>query len=242
MLFGLVLLGRVLGPCLVTVLATQPVCRPSLVSCLPSLRESLPSVPDAYGQSLEALLSQSDASERAETRVHTPAPGESEAQNELPGSILSSEPKPLVQHRPPPLQSVWSPGPGSWVLVVYSGRWSWGAWGVVKVAGKMGKRAVDSHYRSPRDANGHGTHMASTEVCWEDGKCSEADVLAPFDEAIHDGVNVILASFGSPPPLVPLLDSSSDIGSFHAMQKGISVVFSAGNNGPDPSLILNVIP
>ncbi|GKB87323.1 protein root hair defective 3, partial [Tanacetum coccineum] len=97
-------------------------------------------------------------------------------------------------------------------------------------------------YRSSRDANGHGTHMDSTEVCWEDGKCSEADVLVAFDEAIHDGVNVISASFGSPPPLVPLLDSSSDIGSFHAMQKGISVVFSAGNNGPDPSLVLNVAP
>ncbi|GKC14220.1 subtilisin-like protease SBT3.18 isoform X2, partial [Tanacetum coccineum] len=87
-----------------------------------------------------------------------------------------------------------------------------------------------SEYRSPRDANRHGTHTASTavgsivkmasflgfrqgtarggaprgrlevyNVCWEDGKCSEADVLAAFDEAIHDGVNVISASFSSPP-------------------------------------------
>nr|GFB25447.1 subtilisin-like protease SBT3.18 [Tanacetum cinerariifolium] len=84
--------------------------------------------------------------------------------------------------------------------------------------------------------------MASTEVCWEDGKSSKADVLVAFDEAIHDGVNVILASFGSPPPLVPLLDSSLDIGSFHAMKKGISVVLLAGNNGPDPLFVLNVIP
>ncbi|GKF49176.1 subtilisin-like protease SBT3.18, partial [Tanacetum coccineum] len=68
----------------------------------------------------------------------------------------------------------------------------------------------------------------STKVCWEDGKCSEADILAAFDKAIHDGVNVISVAFRSPPPLVPLLDSSSDIGSFHAMQKGISVVFSSG--------------
>nr|GFB28541.1 reverse transcriptase domain-containing protein [Tanacetum cinerariifolium] len=44
------------------VLTTQPACRPSFVSCLPSLKESLPSVADAYGQSLEALLSQSAAS------------------------------------------------------------------------------------------------------------------------------------------------------------------------------------
>nr|GFA92105.1 hypothetical protein [Tanacetum cinerariifolium] len=45
----------------------------------------------------------------AKTHVYTPAPGGSEAQNGMPDSILSSEPKPLVQHRPPPLQSVWSP-------------------------------------------------------------------------------------------------------------------------------------
>nr|GFB08358.1 reverse transcriptase domain-containing protein [Tanacetum cinerariifolium] len=44
----------------------------------------------------------------AETRMHTPALGGSEAQNGLPGSILLSEPKPLMQHRPPPPQSVWS--------------------------------------------------------------------------------------------------------------------------------------
>ncbi|GJX25496.1 putative ribonuclease H-like domain-containing protein, partial [Tanacetum coccineum] len=79
-------------------------------------------------------------------------------------------------------------------------------------------------------------------VCWEDGKYSEADVLVAFDEAIHDGVNVISASFGSPPLLVPLLDSSLDIRPFHAMRKGISVAFSAGNNGPGPSLVLNAAP
>ncbi|GJS03616.1 hypothetical protein Tco_0320124 [Tanacetum coccineum] len=44
-------------------LATLSVCRPSLISCLSSHGESLPSVSDAYGQSLEALLSQPDASE-----------------------------------------------------------------------------------------------------------------------------------------------------------------------------------
>nr|GFC78756.1 hypothetical protein [Tanacetum cinerariifolium] len=41
---------------------TQPACHPSLVSCLSSLEESLPSVPDVYGQSLEALSSQPAAS------------------------------------------------------------------------------------------------------------------------------------------------------------------------------------
>ncbi|GKE62319.1 hypothetical protein Tco_1512686 [Tanacetum coccineum] len=45
----------------------------------------------------------------AETRVHIPAHGGSEAQNGLPSSILSHEPKPLEKHRPPPPQSVWYP-------------------------------------------------------------------------------------------------------------------------------------
>nr|GEW52759.1 hypothetical protein [Tanacetum cinerariifolium] len=46
----------------------------------------------------------------AETRVHTPAPGESGAQNGLLDSIRLSEPRLLVQHMPRPPQSVWSPG------------------------------------------------------------------------------------------------------------------------------------
>ncbi|GKB53383.1 hypothetical protein Tco_0904136, partial [Tanacetum coccineum] len=90
------------------VLTTRPACRPSLASCLSSLGESLPSVPDPYGQSLEALPSQTAASgtvsdmHGAETRVHIPAHGGSEAQNGPPDSILSHEPKPLRKHRPPP--------------------------------------------------------------------------------------------------------------------------------------------
>ncbi|GKG14270.1 hypothetical protein Tco_0353870, partial [Tanacetum coccineum] len=50
------------------VLTTRPACRPSLISCLSSLRESLPSVPGAYGQSLQALLSQPAAS-KSESHV-----------------------------------------------------------------------------------------------------------------------------------------------------------------------------
>ncbi|KAK9029508.1 hypothetical protein V6N11_026622 [Hibiscus sabdariffa] len=50
------------------------------------------------------------------------------------------------------------------------------------------------------------------------------------------------ASFGATPPLSPFFASSADIGSFHAMQIGITVVFSAGNDGPEPSLVQNVAP
>ncbi|KAE8674989.1 L-ascorbate oxidase-like protein [Hibiscus syriacus] len=87
--------------------------------------------------------------------------------------------------------------------------------------------------------------VAVYKVCWGmnlDGICTEADILAAFDDALHDKVNVISASFGVTPPLSPFFASSADIGSFHAMQLGITVVFSAGNDGPEPSLVQNVAP
>ncbi|TYJ41615.1 hypothetical protein E1A91_A03G035000v1 [Gossypium mustelinum] len=119
-------------------------------------------------------------------------------------------------------------------------------------------------YRSARDFLGHGTHTASTAAGsmvknasffgigqgtarggapWARvAVCTEADILAAFDDALHDGVHVISASFGATPPLSPFFASSADIGSFHAMQLGITVVFSAGNDGPEPSLVQNVAP
>ncbi|XP_038985370.1 subtilisin-like protease SBT3.18 [Phoenix dactylifera] len=84
--------------------------------------------------------------------------------------------------------------------------------------------------------------LAVYKVCWLQGSCTEADILAAFDDALHDGVQVISASLGSPPPLMPFFSTSSDIGSFHAMQLGVAVVFSAGNDGPDSSLVQNVSP
>ncbi|KAK9157692.1 hypothetical protein Scep_004266 [Stephania cephalantha] len=89
------------------------------------------------------------------------------------------------------------------------------------------------------------SRIAVYKVCWNqdsEGKCMEEDILAAFDDALHDGVNVISASFGGIPPLSPFFASSADIGSFHASQLGINVVFSAGNDGPSPSLVANVAP
>ncbi|PSR86918.1 Subtilisin-like protease SBT3.18 [Actinidia chinensis var. chinensis] len=87
--------------------------------------------------------------------------------------------------------------------------------------------------------------LAVYKICWSKnlvGRCSEADIMAAFDDALHDGVQVISGSFGVSPPLPPFFASSADIGSFHAMQMGVSVVFSAGNDGPDLSLVQNVAP
>lgn len=90
-----------------------------------------------------------------------------------------------------------------------------------------------------------GARLAVYKVCWfkdMTGRCSDADILAAFDDALHDGVHVISASLGSAPPLSPLFETSTEVGSFHAMQLGVSTVFSAGNDGPDAAMVQNVSP
>ncbi|KAJ3679012.1 hypothetical protein LUZ60_017023 [Juncus effusus] len=115
--------------------------------------------------------------------------------------------------------------------------------------------------KSPRDTIGHGTHTASTaagryvksmsfkglgsgegrggapmariavyKACWESG-CYDADLLAAFDDAIKDGVDIISVSLGPDPPQGDYFSDSISIGSFHATNKGILVISSAGNSG-----------
>ncbi|GJY18975.1 hypothetical protein Tco_0390466 [Tanacetum coccineum] len=48
------------------------------------------------------------------SRVHTHDHGGPEAPNGSPDSILSSEPKPLGKHKPPPPPSILSPGESSY--------------------------------------------------------------------------------------------------------------------------------
>ncbi|XP_026438704.1 subtilisin-like protease SBT1.4 [Papaver somniferum] len=124
---------------------------------------------------------------------------------------------------------------------------------------------------SPRDLEGHGTHCASTaagsavsgaslgpyaagvaqgmaprariavyKACWPGVKCPGADILAGFESAISDGVDVISLSLGSKPVLYNHQETM--IGAFHAMQKGIFVSCSGGNNGPTPNTVGNVAP
>ncbi|KAI3968361.1 hypothetical protein MKW92_042685 [Papaver armeniacum] len=124
---------------------------------------------------------------------------------------------------------------------------------------------------SARDMKGHGSHCASTaagsavsgaslgpyaagvaqgmaprsriavyKVCWPGVKCPGADILAAFESAIKDGVDVISLSLGSKP--LPYNQQETMIGAFHAMQKGIIVSCSAGNDGPEQSTLHNVAP
>ncbi|XP_024516526.1 subtilisin-like protease SBT5.4 [Selaginella moellendorffii] len=127
---------------------------------------------------------------------------------------------------------------------------------------------------SPRDVQGHGTHVASTpggrfmrnanwfgyakgtakggapdsrlaiyKICWRNiVRCPDSHILSAFDMGIHDGVDIISASFGGPAGDY-FLDSTS-IGAFHAMQKGIVVVAAAGNGQEreGPGSVQNVAP
>lgn len=84
--------------------------------------------------------------------------------------------------------------------------------------------------------------LAVYKVCWSTGICSSIDLLAAFDDAIHDGVDVLSISLGSSPPLDSYVEDVLAIGPFHAVAKGISVVFSAGNSGPYPQTVINTPP
>ncbi|KAG7619096.1 Peptidase S8/S53 domain [Arabidopsis suecica] len=82
--------------------------------------------------------------------------------------------------------------------------------------------------------------LAMYKVCWARSGCADMDILAGFEAAIHDGVEIISISIGG-----PIADYSSDsisVGSFHAMRKGILTVASAGNDGPSSGTVTNHEP
>ncbi|KAG0450251.1 hypothetical protein HPP92_026969 [Vanilla planifolia] len=83
--------------------------------------------------------------------------------------------------------------------------------------------------------------LAVYKVCWDGEGCSDIDLLAAFDDAIADGVDVISLSIGSPISR-PYFSDAIAIGSFHATKQGILVSSSAGNNGPSRSTVANFAP
>lgn len=85
------------------------------------------------------------------------------------------------------------------------------------------------------------SRVVAYKVCFppvNGNECFDADILAAFDMAIHDGVDVLSVSLGG--DAVPFFNDSVAIGSFHAVKNGIVVVCSAGNSGPDDATVSNV--
>lgn len=82
--------------------------------------------------------------------------------------------------------------------------------------------------------------IAVYKVCWADG-CYDSDILAAFDDAIADGVDILSVSLGGSNSNDYFEDSIS-IGSFHAMKNGILTSASAGNSGPAPKSLSNYSP
>ncbi|CAL9229033.1 unnamed protein product [Arabidopsis halleri] len=128
----------------------------------------------------------------------------------------------------------------------------------------------DGEGDSAADYDGHGTHTSSTiagvsvssaslfgiangtarggvpsariaayKVCWDSG-CTDMDMLAAFDEAISDGVDIISISIGG--ASLPFFEDPIAIGAFHAMKRGILTMCSAGNNGPGLFTVSNLAP
>jgi len=125
---------------------------------------------------------------------------------------------------------------------------------------------LKTDYLSPRGIDTHGTHTASTAAgtvveaasfhglaagaarggaprariamyksLWgEGGSGTSAGVLAAIDDAIHDGVDVLSLSLAHP--------EENSFGALHAVQKGITVVYAAGNDGPSPQTLENTAP
>lgn len=85
--------------------------------------------------------------------------------------------------------------------------------------------------------------VATYKVCWppvDGNECFDADIVAAFDMAIHDGVDVLSVSLGGEP--TSFFNDSIAIGSFHAVKHGIVVICSAGNSGPKPATVSNFAP
>lgn len=82
--------------------------------------------------------------------------------------------------------------------------------------------------------------LAIYNVCTSEG-CNTSNMLAAFDDAIADGVDMVSISIGYVYP-VKYLDDAIAIGSFHAMANGVLTSTSAGNMGPSPGSVTNVAP
>ncbi|WIA40503.1 hypothetical protein OEZ86_013853 [Tetradesmus obliquus] len=123
-------------------------------------------------------------------------------------------------------------------------------------------------FDSCRDGNEHGTHVSATaggnrvdisgngklvisgmapkarlamyKALWgESGGGTTIDIVAALDKAVADGCDIVNLSLGGPGRT--LVDAYS-LTVMNAAAAGVTVVFSAGNSGPDPGTVQNPYP
>ncbi|KAL0917463.1 hypothetical protein M5K25_012525 [Dendrobium thyrsiflorum] len=82
--------------------------------------------------------------------------------------------------------------------------------------------------------------IASYKACYADSACNDEDILAAFDAAISDGVDIINLSVGEDPG--KSFTDALAVGAYHAMRRGILTVASAGNMGPMHRTVVNYSP
>jgi subtilisin family serine protease len=76
------------------------------------------------------------------------------------------------------------------------------------------------------------------------GGCTSSAVLKAIGNTVSDGMDAISISIGAggSPQQVKFLDDPIALGAFHAHQRGVLVVCSAGNDGTDPYTVVNTAP
>lgn len=78
--------------------------------------------------------------------------------------------------------------------------------------------------------------IASYKVCWNE-TCAGSDILAAFDRAIMDGVDVLSVSLSN--NATTYYNDVIALGAFAAIEKGIIVSRSPGNDGPRISTVVS---
>ncbi|KAB2082362.1 hypothetical protein ES319_A05G192800v1 [Gossypium barbadense] len=107
----------------------------------------------------------------------------------------------------------------------------------VKDVSYYGLAAVTAKGGSP------GSRLAIYQVFSSQNGSHGSTVLAAFDDAIADGVDVLSLSFGSSSFLEQeFINDPIALGAFPSVQNGITVVCSAGNDGPNPGSVVNSAP